>query len=247
MTKARQHDYEGLVAKWYDRLIASEKNDVAFYCERAGEVDGPILELGCGTGRVLVPICGTGKDIEGLDVSGEMLAICRRKLARKGLSAKLLRQDCADFDTGRRYSMIFMSGGSFQLLAAPGQAESCLARVHSHLSPGGRFLLDVFKIKGDSDGEWHDGRSASRGRQELRCRSISRTDTKNQVQTSQWRYELYRDGELTEVQEAELALRWYEDDQLPNMLRTAGFSSVEQHPETIISRHSGTMVYSAWT
>jgi SAM-dependent methyltransferase len=246
MTKTPQHKYDGLVAKWYDRLIASEKNDVAFYCERAGEVDGPILELGCGTGRILVPICGMGKDIEGLDVSSEMLAICRRKLARKGLSAKLHEQDCADFDTGRRYSMIFMSGGSFQLLAAPGEAESCLAHVRSHLSPGGEFLLDVFQIKGDSDGVWRDGRSATWGRQEIRCRSLSRTDTEKQVQTSQWRYELYRDGELAKVQEAELALRWYEGDQLPKELRAAGFSSVEQHPQTIISRHSGTMVYSAW-
>jgi SAM-dependent methyltransferase len=238
--------YKGLVAQWYDRLLTTEEKDVAFYRERAGSVDGPILELGCGTGRILVPLRRMGKDVEGLDISGEMLAICREKLAAEGLSATLYEQDCAAFSTGRRYDMIFMSGGSFHLIAEMEQVRSCLAHVHAHLNPDGVFLVDVCRFNDESDGMWEDGRTATDGREEFRCRHFTKLDKKDQVRTLISRYELTIDGELARTQEDVMKLRWYEGDQLADLLCEAGFSRVEQQRKTIIKTHEGTVVYCAW-
>ncbi len=238
--------YKGLVAEWYDRLLTTEGKDIEFYSERAGQVEGPMLELGCGTGRILLAIRRMGKDIEGLDVSGEMLAICREKLAREGLSAMLYEQDCAEFSTGRRYDMIFVAGGSFHLIAELERVRSCLARVRSHLNPGGVFLLDVCRFDDESDGVWQDGRTATDGREEFRCRHLNRLDTKNQVRTLTSKYEVYVDGKLAKTEEDVMKLRWYEGDQLADLLREAGFSRIEQQRETIINTHEGTVVYCAW-
>ena len=246
VTDEPAHDYNGLVVEWYDRLLVSEQNDIAYYSERTAPVDGPILELACGTGRILLPIRRAGQDIDGLDISGEMLAICHDKLTREGLSANLHEQDCADFDTGRRYDMIFIAGGSFQLIADLDQVRSSLARVRMHLNPGGVFILDTCRFDLESSGAWQDGRTARDGREEFRCRHLTQTDTRNQVRTLTSEYTLYVDGNLARTEQHVMRLRWYEGDQLPKELRAAGFSRVEQQHETIINTHDGTMVYSAW-
>ncbi|MBN1919547.1 MAG: methyltransferase domain-containing protein [Verrucomicrobia bacterium] len=246
MTLESRPSYSGLVAEWYDRLLVSEQHDIAYYSERAAQVEGPILELACGTGRILLPICRMGKDVDGIDVSGQMLAICRDKLAREGLSANLYEQDCAGFSTGRRYGMIFVAGGSFQLIADLEQVRSCLARVRSHLDPGGLFVLDVCQFGLESSDAWKDGRTAQDGREEFRCYHRSRIDPKDQVMALTSKYEVHTDGELVRTQEHTMSMRWYEGDQLPDELRAAGFSRVETHAETIINTHAGTLAYSAW-
>ncbi|MFH1566390.1 MAG: class I SAM-dependent methyltransferase, partial [Gemmatimonadota bacterium] len=126
---------------------------------------GPVLELGCGTGRVLLPVARAGVAVTGLDVSEGMLAVCRRHLAAEPEEVQarvaLHRGDMRDFDLGRTFPLIITPFRPFQHLAAAADQLACLARVRAHLEPGGRFILDVYnpyleRLVEDRSREWTD-------------------------------------------------------------------------------------------
>ena len=73
-----------LVAEFYDYVAPyRERQDVAFFVQMARDSGGPVLEIGCGTGRVLIPTAQAATEIVGLDASPAMLARCREKLSRE--------------------------------------------------------------------------------------------------------------------------------------------------------------------
>ena len=105
---ARESHYDAVtsIAEFYDStLVYLERKDVEFYVAEARAAGGPVLELGCGTGRVLLPAARAGVEITGLDASANMLERCRAKLAAEPEAvrgrATLVRGDLADFDLGR--------------------------------------------------------------------------------------------------------------------------------------------------
>lgn len=137
------------VAESYDYVVPySERDDVGRYVEWARACGSPVLELGCGTGRVLVPIARAGIEIVGLDLSSQMLAICRGKLAAEApdvrARARLVEGDMTAFDLGCRFRLITTPFRPFQhILTVEGQL-ACLDCVHHHLEDGGLFVLDLF-------------------------------------------------------------------------------------------------------
>ena len=126
----------------YDALKA--QNDVAFYLAQAQAASGPVLEIGCGTGRVTIPLAAAGVDITGLDVSASMLEEAKRKAESQGLRINWVEADGRNFDLGRRFALIIMPFNTLQFFrdtAALGQLFRC---VKSHLGDDGRFVFDVF-------------------------------------------------------------------------------------------------------
>src|SRR5687768_3124067 len=98
------------IAGLYDLSYGDFTDDADFYENLARSVDGPILELGVGTGRVAIPLAQEGYDVVGLDASASMLAVARERLAeeklRKG-SVELIEGDMTAFELGRRFGLIF--------------------------------------------------------------------------------------------------------------------------------------------
>ncbi len=137
------------IAESYDHVVPyRERDDVARHIEWARACGGPVLELGCGTGRVLVPIARAGIEIVGLDLSSRMLAICRDKLeaepAEVRARVRLIAGDMTAFDLGRSFPLITTPFRPFQhILTVEGQL-ACLACVRRHLEDGGLFVLDLF-------------------------------------------------------------------------------------------------------
>jgi SAM-dependent methyltransferase len=77
----REEDKYALIADLYDHVVPyRERPGVEFFVDAASEAGGPVLEIGCGTGRVLIPTARAGIDIVGLDLSPRMLAVCRERL-----------------------------------------------------------------------------------------------------------------------------------------------------------------------
>lgn len=94
-----------------DRIVSCrERQDVAFFVELAQATGGPVLEAGCGTGRVLIPTARAGYEITGLDLSSAMLAVCRANLAAEPVEVQarvqLVEADMGDFDLGRTFGLI---------------------------------------------------------------------------------------------------------------------------------------------
>lgn len=136
-------------AELYDYVQPyAARKDVEFYTNMARESGGPVLEIGCGTGRVLLPIARAGAEITGLDLSAKMLGVCREKLAREPADVrgrvKLVQSDMRVFDLGRTFKLITIPFRPFQHLISVEDQLACLACVNKHLAPGGRFILDIF-------------------------------------------------------------------------------------------------------
>jgi SAM-dependent methyltransferase len=120
--------------------------DVDFYRGLAREAGGPVLELGCGTGRVLLPIARDGIACTGLDSSEAMLEELRRKNPPENL--RLVAGGMESFDLAPdRFALIFSAFRAFQHLLTIEDQLACLDAVRRHLAPGGLFAFDVFAPK----------------------------------------------------------------------------------------------------
>lgn len=149
MDSSGGYDDYPFVAEFYDYVAPyRDRLDVAFFVEMAQEAEGPVLELGCGTGRVLIPTARAGVEIVGLDSSSNMLSVCKEKLAREPeevqLRVQLVEADMRQFNLGMQFGLVTIPFRPFQHLITVEDQLSCLASVHHHLSSGGKLVLDIF-------------------------------------------------------------------------------------------------------
>jgi SAM-dependent methyltransferase len=126
----------------YDALKA--QNDVPFYLAQAQAVSGPVLEIGCGTGRLTIPLAAAGVDIIGLDVSASMLEEARRKAEGQGIRIRWIEGDGRDLRLDRRFALIIMPFNTLQFFRDTAALEQLFHGVKSHLVDPGRFVFDVF-------------------------------------------------------------------------------------------------------
>jgi len=144
-----ENDEYEVVADLYDHVGAyRDRPDVGFLVEAAREAGSSVLEIGCGTGRVLIPTARAGIDIVGLDLSPSMLAECRRRLRDEPESVRarveLVQADMRRFDLGRTFTLATIPFRPFQHLVTVVDQLSCLESISRHLAPGGTLILDLF-------------------------------------------------------------------------------------------------------
>jgi len=142
-------DYGDFVAEYYDPAYENiRRHDIQFFVDYAVAAGGKTLELGCGTGRVLIASARAGCEITGLDFSPFMLQKCREKLAKESEAVqsrvKLIQGDMTKFSLDEKFELITIPFRPFQHLITVDEQKACLACVHKHLAPKGRFILDVF-------------------------------------------------------------------------------------------------------
>ena len=115
-----------------------------FYVGLARAAKGPVLDIACGTGRILLPCLAAGIDIEGLDLFEAMLKTLRTKAAAMNLSPRLHQGDMGDFSLPRRYALIMIPFNAFIHNMTQEAQISCLTRCREHLLPGGSLVFDTF-------------------------------------------------------------------------------------------------------
>lgn len=134
----------------------------------ARRTGGPVLELGCGTGRAAIPLAKDGHDVVGLDRSGAMLARAEKHARREDTNLRLVEGDMRSFSFSDAFALIAIPFNTF-LILSPADRWACLARVREHLAPTGLLAIDAFqpdpeRIAGVDGGvreEWtrHDAES----------------------------------------------------------------------------------------
>ena len=136
-------------AELYDTVYADIRDDVPFYVDLARRSGGPVLELGCGTGRVTVPIAASGVEITGLDISPAMLQLAKEKAFAsasdlQASSMSLVEGDMREFDLSKQFELAIAPYRSLQSLLTVPEQISTLAAVKAHLEPGGMMAFDMF-------------------------------------------------------------------------------------------------------
>lgn len=227
-------DYGPVTARFYDAAYATLPGlgaDVGFYRSLAREAGGPVLELGCGTGRVLAALAEDGHACTGLDASPEMLAVARRRLP---VSVELHVADMRDFALpGRCFALVCSAFRAFQHLACVEDQLRCLARVREHLAPGGCFAFDVFcpdpgRLAQDEESEAEDLRFEQEGQLVVRYARIFR-DLPTQSMRVHFRYERREGERVVGEDRAAFTMRWFHRYELEHLVARAGFRDVEIH------------------
>jgi SAM-dependent methyltransferase len=223
-------EYDAIHACWYDRgSYASRGADATFYRDLARETGGPVLELGCGTGRVLLPIAQDGLDCVGLDTSPAMLDALRAKQPPANLH--LVVAPMQDFDLGRdRFRLIFAAFRPLQHLYTVGDQLACLACVRRHLAPDGLFAFDVFqpdlaRLARAVEPEYEEDRFRDGDDEVVRLASVRR-DLSTQTNEVTVRFERRRAGIVVGDEVERFRMRWYHRYELEHLLARAGFDVV---------------------
>lgn len=129
----------------YDVLHQHEESDdVPFYVEQAKQADGPVLEIGCGTGRVYLELLKAGVDAYGIDVSENMLDILREKAAEEGLEPKVFQDDMRGFDLEQEFALIIIPFRTFLHNLTLRDQLRTLNAIKNHLQPDGELILNFF-------------------------------------------------------------------------------------------------------
>ncbi len=148
-------DPRAKAARYYDIPNAlNAPEDLAFYQQRVPSPEASVLELGCGTGRVLVPLARSCGYIHGVDSSPSMLSICRRKLSESGIpqvQGKVELGDITNLDLDRRFDLITAPWRVLQNLETDEEVDDLFTGIHRHLKPGGGCVLNVFKPYADRE------------------------------------------------------------------------------------------------
>ncbi len=137
-------DYN-LIAPFYDVEHAHFDEDLNLYSNFAELCGGPLLELACGSGRLLVPLAREGYELTGVDSSASMLKLAQVAIEKAGVAAQctLVQENMRKLHLGQKFRLAFIALGSFGHVCTRQEQRQTLAAVRDHLSTGGRFILDI--------------------------------------------------------------------------------------------------------
>jgi SAM-dependent methyltransferase len=196
---------------WEDAQLASLydifpfEGDLPLYRELASAEGGRVLEVACGSGRVLVPLVAAGFDVTGVDISPHMLALARQKLDALGSprgSAKLVTGDMRTFELPEagQFDLATLAVKTFVYLTERDDQRRCLQRIAAHLRPGGLLALDLLHPRpewvGAPNGSLRDDllqHSDERGVTVSRIESVVSTDLARQIRVIRSMYEIVED------------------------------------------------------
>jgi SAM-dependent methyltransferase len=165
----------------YDRLFG--RGYVEFWLSQAEISGGPILELGCGTGKLSIPLAEAGFPVVGLDNSLALLEFA----ASKNRDVRWIEGDMRSFELDQRFALVMLPSNNLGHLHTPEDFESCIDSVKRHLQPGGVFVIDVFVpnlklLLRDADEEYLlDEYDSPEGHGRVRVMARSRYQTTSQI------------------------------------------------------------------
>lgn len=236
MSSPSGYDGYPFVAEFYDHIPPyRDRQDVDFYVRQARASGGPVLEIGCGTGRILIPTARAGIEVVGLDSSSAMLAVCRQKLSRESSAVqskvRLVEGSMAGFDLRQQFRLVTIPFRPFQHLLTVEDQLSCLRTIHRHLVRGGKLVLDIFnpslphltgeksldELMDEPEFTMPDGR-----RVQWRHRVVSR-DLFNQTQEIEMVYHVTQSGGREERFTQRFSMRYLFRFEAEHLLARSGF------------------------
>ena len=233
----------GLVAQDWGEFQTEGGNQALYFKSLIETYGQPALDLGCGSGRILLPLLRAGLDVDGCDYSKDMLAQCEARAKKENLSPQLYAQAMHELDLPRRYKTIFACG----VIGLGGERKltmKAMQRCYEHLRPGGTFVFDLTARWNDPPAylsrlsenrhslpeEWPESSErkllADGTELELTARTVS-VNPLEETQTRQLRARLWRNRELLEEQIQTQRYEEYNKNELVLVLERAGFNDIQ--------------------
>lgn len=232
-------DIRADAARFYD-ADPSHPHDVPFYISQVSVAGLRVLELGCGTGRLLLPLAQAGAHIHGVDLSDAMTTICRQKLQAAGIlsdRASVSVGDISDFSLADRFDLIIAPFRVLQNLETDRQLDGLFECIATHLSKDGTCILNVFNPYAPSDviiREWVSAEEQleweiAYGDGTLRryCRN-TRMSPEPLILYPDLIYRLYEGTMIVEEAVLSISMRCYYPDQFMSLIIEHGFEVIGQ-------------------
>ncbi|SRR6266508_1188277 len=231
------YDEYAFIAELYDHVVPyRDRADIAFFVETAKRAGSPVLEVGCGTGRVLIPTARAGLDIVGLDLSERMLAVCRQRLGEEPEAVQarvqLVQGDMRRFELGRAFTLVTIPFRPVQHLLTVDDQLSCLESVRRHLVERGTLVLDFFNPSlealvnrpiGEEFGDEPEFRMPD-GRRVIRRHKILAHDRFNQINSVELLYDVKHPDGREERLVHSFLMRYSFRFEVEHLLARAGFA-----------------------
>lgn len=220
----------------YDHVPLYEaRRDVQFYLEEAKKCGGSVLEVGCGTGRILLPIARAGIRIDGLDSSPAMLERCKEKLSVESRATAdlvhLHAGSASNFDVAKKFQLVTAPFRVAQHLIRIDEQLAFLTNAARHLDRGGKLIFDVFNPNFAAlvaaDGVEREDTPPTRlpdGRVFRRTTRVKRVRRVDQVSEIEITYYMVKEGgEDARLFIHSFDMRWYMRAELIHLVERGGF------------------------
>ena len=236
--------HHGLMARFWAEFLVAEPEELTYFRAAIQKFGEPALDLGCGTGRILLPLRADGLDVDGADISADMIALAEAKALKDSLTPRLTVQPMHELDLSRMYRTIYMCG-VFGLGGRRDYDREALRRAYRHLEPGGALLITNHNLPYDLDekqwahwlpghrdgipGDWPtegDRRTASDGDEIETLFRVGGLDPLEQRTTYQIRARLWHGGQVVKEEEYSLRINLYFAQEILFMLDEAGFGDL---------------------
>lgn len=215
------------MAELYD-LVYCDQLDMQFYLMECKNSGGPVLEIGCGTGRVLLRLLANGIEATGIDLSPHMLEVLKRKADSMGLKPEVHVADMTSFDLGKTFSLIIVPYRNFLELKDPSQRKKALSSFIKHLRKGGRLIIHGYNPSEDElsmTGRYHMLESEDMVSPEgkpYRLEWYLRYEPKGKV--GHYRVVITFDGRKEEFK---MDIHYLETKKMRQLLSSAGFRNIK--------------------
>jgi SAM-dependent methyltransferase len=219
--------------EFYDDFYA-DVDDVDFYAGLAKRAGGPVLEVMCGTGRVLVPLARAGFDVTGIDANERMLEVARKKLENEPPEVqervKLVKADARDFDLGRKFDLVILPFSSINHLLSPNDQDRAVSCLKHHLSENGLLAVASFNPHPEKAGSEELDKEVELENGDLLIRYSTRTvNPLGTILRVSYRWEIEHGGAIVRELSSAFDLRLLKPNQLKALLEGAGFQLVERY------------------
>ncbi len=222
-------------AQYYD--LQDFCDDLQFYLKQIPSPDCSILDLGCGTGRLLVPLAESCRFIQGIEISAAMLQICHDRMKSSQLnatSAVANLGDITNFQCGQQFDLILAAFRVFQALETDLQVEGLLTNIKQHLAPNGSAILTMFHpnrppddmrenwISPDEEQHWE--KTFANGDRVVFSDRRPRLEPESLTLYPELIYRKYRGSELIDTCIQPIVMRCWYPEQIVNLLTIHGFA-----------------------
>ena len=207
----------------------SINGDIEYYYSRLKNVNGPILEPGCGTGRMLIPLMEKGLQVDGIDQSQEMMELCNYYLRRKGLITNLGLGNWVSIRLPiRNYEAIILPTGTLMLVTDYEESIRALQNFYNHLAEGGRLIFDFFQPDFSTKiGEKVSTEYVIDEKNVIKCeKEVVEIDLEKKVMVTKIRYDKFKFKMHMQTEYQDFSLRWFDLEEMKQLLKEVGFKEI---------------------